>query len=147
MDIQKNFKELLELLRKNEVRYMVVGGYAVSFYDRPRYTKSIDIFYDNSPDNIQRLQQALLSFGLESVDIPAELFRKNGNIVVFGIEPNRVDLLNEIDGVDFNQAYKNAQFSVIDGNQVVFISKRDLICNKMSTGRIRDLADAEDLKQ
>ena len=108
MITQQHFEELLKLLEENQVEYVVVGGYAVAFYGYPRFTKDIDIFFKNSDLNVKRIKKALISFGFTEKDLPDDLFYEKGNIIQFGIEPLRVDIINEIDGVNIEDALKNS---------------------------------------
>ncbi|CAM2009986.1 nucleotidyltransferase domain-containing protein [Acanthopleuribacter pedis] len=97
MNIQHHFKELLALLEKNQVEYVVVGGYAVAYHGHPRFTKDIDIFYRRDDENLEKLKSSLVVFGFRLEDLDERLF-EFGNIVKIGVEPSRIDLLNEIDG-------------------------------------------------
>lgn len=145
MRTHQDFEELLGLLEQNHVRYLIVGGYAVAFHGYPRFTKNLDIFFENTSENISRLQKALLTFGFEGSDIPHDIFSVPGNILTFGIEPVRVDLLNRIDGVEFTIAYANRVKSRYGKYDVAFIGREELLLNKRSTNRLRDKADAEEL--
>ena len=104
MNIQPDFEKLLRLLECHKVKYMIVGGYAVAFHGFPRFTKDIDIYYSDSDEDITNLKKALLDFGFQHHQLPDELFKTKGNIITFGIEPIRIALLNEIDGVKFENA-------------------------------------------
>ncbi len=106
MNIQQDFEELLQLLEEHQVEYLIVGGYAVAFHGYPRFTKDIDIYYNSSSTNIQKLQKALSEFGFTSEELPTDLFQTKGNIITFGVEPVRVDIINDISGVAFNDAWK-----------------------------------------
>jgi hypothetical protein len=144
MNIQPDFQELLKLLEKHRVEYMIVGGYAVAFYGYPRFTKDLDVFYSLTSENISSLKKVLIEFGFKENSLSHDLFEKS-NIIKIGIEPVRVDFINEIDGVEFSSAKK----SVIKGKygdvEVTFIGKKDLIKNKKSTRRLQDKADVEKL--
>jgi hypothetical protein len=145
MNIQPDFEELLRLLEENEVEYLVVGGYAVAFHGFPRFTKDIDVFFKASEENIAALRRALREFGFPDEEIPAELFKEKGNIIAFGVEPSRVDMMNEIDGVDFDTAWMNRRRGAFGKVEVNFIGRLELIRNKKSTSRLQDKADAEKL--
>ncbi|MBN1130750.1 MAG: nucleotidyltransferase [Chitinispirillaceae bacterium] len=147
MKTQNHFEELLRLLEENHVEYVIVGGYAVAFHGFPRFTKDIDIFYQNSPDNISRIRRALKSFGFSEVDIPAELFFEPGNIIQFGVSPLRVDIINEIDGVDFFEARSGAVRGTFGSINVNFLGLSQLIKNKRATGRAQDALDADRLER
>ena len=101
MDPNKDFEELFELLSRNDVRYLLVGGYAYAIYANPRYTKDVDIFYDREPDNADRLLKTIHEFGFGSLDIKKEDFLKEGQVIQLGMPPYRIDLLNKIEGVDY----------------------------------------------
>jgi len=147
MNIQPDFEELLGLLEEHKIEYLIIGGYAVAFYGYPRFTKDIDIFYHISPANIQKLQKALLVFGFSFEELPEELFRSKGNIITFGVEPIRIDIINEIAGVTFDNAWIKRVRGKYGKVEVNFISKQDLIKNKTSTPRLQDKADAEKLSE
>jgi hypothetical protein len=143
MNTQKDFEELLRLFEENRVEYLIVGGYAVAFHGYPRFTKDIDLFCHNIPANIDRIRKALVSFGFTEEDLPTSLFAEKGNIIQFGISPLRVDIINEIDGVDFEEASKNAVRAHYGSVVVNFIGKKDLIINKKASGRSQDKIDAD----
>ena len=147
MNIQQDFKELLALLEKNNVSYMIVGGYAVAFHGYPRFTKDIDIFYDSAnQDNIDKVIETLIQFGFSKEDLEETLFTTKGNLVTFGVAPVRVDFINEIDGVDFDEAVRERVRGRYGDLEVFFISKKHLIQNKKATPRIKDKADIEELE-
>ena len=146
MNIQQDFEELLKLLEKNNVRYMIVGGYAIAFHGYPRFTKDIDIFFLNTKENIIKLRDALLAFGFTPESIPQKVFSEKGNIIQFGIVPVRVDLLNKIDGVSFEKAEKHIVRGRYGKTCVNFIGRVELIKNKKSSGRLQDKADAQNLE-
>ncbi len=104
MNIHPDFEELLRLLEEHGVEYMIVGGYAVAYHGHPRFTKDIDVFFQLSEDNVGRLRQALIAFGFREEDLPLEAFTTVGNVLTFGVVPTRVDLINEIDGVTYEEA-------------------------------------------
>ena len=145
MHIQQDFKELLALLEKHSVDYMIVGGYAVAFHGFPRFTKDIDIFYGSTKNNIEKLINALEEFGFPRTELKKELFTTKENIVTFGVVPVRVDFVNAIDGVDFTKAKVRRVRGRYGDVDVFFIGKDDLIKNKMSTPRSKDKVDAEEL--
>jgi hypothetical protein len=145
MNIQQDFEELFELLGRHKVDFMVVGGYAVAFHGFPRFTKDIDIFFRPSPDNVEKLRQALKDFGFTEEDLSPGLFDKPGNIVTFGVEPMRVDFVNRIDGVSYADAEAGRTEGRYGKARVFFIGKSDLLKNKTSTNRPQDKLDADNL--
>jgi hypothetical protein len=146
MNIQPDFEELLRLLEKHKVEYLIVGGYAVAFHGYPRFTKDIDIFFENSESNVTQIQKALLEFGFAEQELKKELFLTKGNIIAFGVEPVRVDLINKIDGLTYGDVKAKKVRGKYGAIEVYFIGKQDLIVNKSSTTRLKDKADAEELK-
>jgi hypothetical protein len=147
MKIQKHFKEFLTLLEKNRAEYMIVGGYAMAYHGFPRFTKDIDIFYKNSKDNIQKVRKTLISFGFNENELQEELFSEPGNIIQFGVVPLRVDILNEIDGVKFDEAAADMIRGKYGDVLVSFIGKAELLKNKKASGRDQDLIDAKNLER
>ncbi|MEW6355556.1 MAG: nucleotidyltransferase [Planctomycetota bacterium] len=146
MTTQPDFEELLRLFEENKVRYMIIGGYAVAYHGYPRFTKDIDIFFANSPDNVKRVRAALLAFGFSESEAPESLLAEMGNIIRFGVPPVQVDLVNQIDGVTFEETERNAVRGRYGRVQVSFIGKTDLIRNKRASGRPRDQVDADALE-
>lgn len=145
MTTHADFEELLKLLEDHQVDYMIVGGYAVAWHGYPRFTKDLDIFYRRTKGNVHRLKKALVGFGFSEADLPDKSFEESGNMVTFGVEPSRVDLLNTIDGVEYDDAKENIQRGRYGDIEVNFIGVRDLLKNKESTRRTRDKADIEEL--
>ena len=141
-----HYKELLQLLNEFEVEYLIVGGFAVMKYGEPRYTKDLDVWVHNSPHNSARLVGALKKFGapLEHDRITAETFTEKQLVYQIGIAPVRVDILTEITGVQFHDAWKRRVASTYFGVPVHFISWDDLVANKQALGRSSDLKDLKE---
>jgi len=147
MKPHSDFEEFLKLLEDHNVEYLIVGGYAVAFYGYPRFTKDLDIFYLNDSDNIEKLKKVLILFGFDESVITREALSQNGNIITFGLEPLRVDLMNEIDGVDYERAKHHSQRGTYGETDVTFIGKDALLLNKKATPRIRDKGDVDELEK
>lgn len=146
MNIQQDFKDLLKLLEDNLVRYLIVGGYAVAFHGFPRLTKDIDFFFENSEENVKKICDCLVEFGFSQSELSVEAFLTSGNIISFGVEPVRVDFINEISGVFFSDAWDNRVRGKYGDIAVNFIGRIELIKNKKSTNRPKDKLDAEELQ-
>lgn len=146
MVLSKDFKEFIELLNKNDVRYLVVGGYAVAFHGHPRYTKDLDVWIDLSPANADKLLKALSEFGFGSLNLTPDDFLEADQIIQLGYPPNRIDILTSCTGLDFGDCYRAKVDFEMDGVRVQFIDIESLKKNKRSTGRTQDLADAENLR-
>jgi hypothetical protein len=147
MNIHPDFEELLRLLEEHSVDYMIVGGYAVAYHGYPRFTKDIDVFFHSTDENAGRLRKALIAFGFREQDLPFEAFTTTGNVLTFGVVPTRVDLINDIDGVTYEEAKPNVVRGTYGGVDVTFIGFGDLIRNKKATPRTRDKGDVEQLTQ
>lgn len=141
-----DFLELLNTLAKHGVKYLVVGGYAVMKYAEPRFTKDLDLFIAADPDNAQRIFDALSEFGAPLTGLSATDFEKEGFFYQMGRPPLRVDVLMSIDGLVFEDAWQRREVATVAGNEILFISKADLIQSKRSAGRTQDLLDIEHLE-
>lgn len=123
----------------------MVGGYAVAFHGRPRFTKDIDVFVEPSLENAERLLAALADFGFGSLGLETADFSPPGQIVQLGVAPNRIDLMTTIDGVTFEEAWLHREPGRFGTETVDYLSLADLIRNKKTSGRPRDLLDVTDL--
>ncbi len=141
----KDFEELFACLRHQNVKAVVVGGYAVAFHGQPRFTKDIDVFVEPSPENAGRLLAALADFGFGGLGLTAADFSTPGKIVQLGVAPNRVDLLTTIDGVTFDEAWRGRVSGHYGSEAVDYIGLGDLIRNKRASGRPQDLLDLDGL--
>ena len=145
MEIQKDFKELLELLNKHNVAFMIVGGYALAFHGSPRYTGDIDIYVRPTRDNAARIIDSLKDFGFGSLGLTAEDFSTPNKVTQLGVPPVRIDIITSISGVTWDEAVSNQCQGVYGDTPVIFIGKKEFISNKEATGRKKDLADIEAL--
>lgn len=147
MELSKDFKEFIELLNVNKVKYLVVGGYAVGYHGHPRYTKDIDLWILMKRSNAENVINAVKEFGFESLGLTEDDFLDTENIIQLGFPPNRIDILTDIAGVDFETCFNNKVVVKFEDTEINFISLIDLITNKEAAGRLQDLADAEKLKK
>jgi hypothetical protein len=141
----RNFKELLLVLNDCLVEYLIVGGYAVMRYSEPRFTKDLDIWVGNSPENSRRVFSALARFGapLRHDGVSEETFSVDQTVYQMGVPPVRVDVLTSISGCVFQDAWGRRVPGVMYGAPVHFISLPDLIANKRAAGRTSDLEHLE----
>jgi hypothetical protein len=146
MMLSQDFKEFIELLNDNNVRYLVVGGYAVAFHGHPRYTKDLDVWIELSPSNSKKVLNALDAFGFGSLGLKTEDFLERDQIIQLGYPPNRIDILTTLKDLTFEDCYKAKVEFEIEGIRVPFIDIENLKKNKRATGRPQDLADAENLE-
>lgn len=147
MTLEKDFEDFVALLNKHQVNYMIVGGYALAFHGKPRHTGDLDIWIDISEDNAEKMTAVIADFGMKSLGITSDDFLQKGIITQIGHPPLRIDILNEIDGVYFQDAYINKLIIDIDGLIINYIGLDDLIKNKQSSGRSQDLTDVKTLKK
>jgi predicted nucleotidyltransferase len=142
----QDFREFIELLIKHNAEYLIVGGYAVGVHGHPRYTGDLDIWLNPSPGNAELILKCVNEFGFSSYGLTQSDFSKQGNVIQLGYPPLRIDLLTEIDGVTFDECYKNRKEVTIDDLHVNFIGYQDLLKNKRESGRPRDIDDIDNLK-
>jgi hypothetical protein len=146
----KDFKDRLSAFHAHGVKYLIVGGYAVSFHSQPRATKDLDLFVRADPTNARAVYAALVAFGAPIADVSVDDLADKHQFIRFGREPVAVDIMPGIDGVDFDAAWEQRVEGVIDtetGLTGFFISKDDLIASKLAAGRLRDLADVEEIRE
>ena len=145
MEIQSDFRELLELLNAYKVEYIIVGGYALAFHGAPRYTGDIDILVKPAPENAHRISKALEDFGFGSIGLTVKDFKNQDNVIQLGVPPVRVDIMTSITGV----IWKNALSGSVEGKysdiSVKFLGLDEFVLNKRAVGRKKDLSDLEAL--
>ena len=145
MEVQPDFRDLLELFNKHQVEFLLVGGYALAFHGAPRYTGDMDIFVHISSQNATRIMAALKDFGFESVGLTADDFQKDNMVVQLGVPPVRVDIVMSLTGISWEEAYSNRVQGKYGDVSVFYIGRDQFISNKRATGRRKDLADLEAL--
>ena len=145
MDLNRDYQELLQSFASHNVRFLIVGGYALAAHGHPRYTKDLDIWVWTDPSNAERIVKSLEGFGFDGLGLTALDFQEPDVVVQLGREPLRVDILTFATGLDFVTAYENRIMVSIGNLEVPFVSIGDLRTNKLATGRLRDIADAADL--
>ncbi len=144
--LNNDYKEMLLCLSEENVKFLLVGAYAVAAYGYPRATKDIDIFVRAAPENASNLMKALARFGAPLSEVSAADFSVEGIVFQIGNNPRRIDILTRISGVDFQQAYERRTIVSLEGMDIPIISLEDLITNKRAAGRTQDLADVERLE-
>lgn len=143
----KDFREFIELLNENNVKYLIVGGYAVGFHGYPRYTKDLDIWLLVSDDNAEKIINTLKQFGFGGGGIHKEDFLKTDEFVQLGYPPNRIDLVTSCDGVVFEECFTSKVTIEYQGLKMNFIDLDNLKKNKKASGRPQDLADLDNLSE
>jgi hypothetical protein len=145
--LNEDYKDMLQTLLGNEVKFLIVGAYALAAYGYPRATGDFDIWIEASAENSKKILSSLTSFGAPTSGLTGKTFMEKGIVFQIGIAPRRIDLITHIDGVDFSDAYPSRKTIVIEGLNLPFISKENLIQNKKSTGRDKDLVDVKHLEE
>lgn len=147
MDIELplDFKEFLKLLKEKGVRYLLIGGYAVGYHGYPRATNAMDVWIAIHPDNARRMVAVLQEFGFNLPELTPDLFLNENKITRMGIPPMRLEIATGISGVEFEECYASRIVDTIDGVEVNIINLHHLKINKKAAGRLKDLADPENL--
>ena len=146
MELLPDWNEFIECLKANEVDFMVVGAFAMGYHSLPRTTGDIDFWVRPTEENSRRVWQAIQDFGLGSIGFgPLDI--AEGNMLMMGVPPGRIDLLPVISGVDFDAAWNRRVSGRLGGSDVFFLSEEDLLTNKIASGRTKDLADVERLQR
>ncbi len=144
--LNEDYKDMLRALCDENVRFMLVGAYALAAHGYPRATMDIDIWVMPSPENADAVTRALRRFGAPLDNLTKEDLLKDGTIFQIGVVPRRIDIITAASGLRFEPTYQNSISVNIEGIEVRIPSIEDLILNKNATGRTKDLADAEALK-
>ena len=144
--LNSHYKDILSILSEKEVKFLLVGAYAMAAHGYPRSTMDIDLLVKPEPENALLVLQALEDFGAPVEGLSREDLQKEGLIFQIGVAPCRIDILTSIDGVQFTDAYTHSEVVDIEGIPIHVLSIPDLITNKRSTGRTKDLADAQMLE-
>ncbi|MFW6367105.1 MAG: DUF6036 family nucleotidyltransferase [bacterium] len=146
MRLEKDFAELLELFNKHNVKYCIVGAFALAFHAHPRYTKDMDLLVQPTAKNGERIVTALRDFGFGSLRLTPEDFTEPEQVIQLGYPPLRIDLLTSLSGVDFPEVWAHRVSARYGSINVNFISSNDLIKAKSTTGRPQDEVDVQHLR-
>lgn len=143
-----DFKEFLRLLKEHDVRYLLIGAYAVNYHGYIRATGDMDIWIAIGPDNANKIVTVLKEFGFENdPEIRPELFLQERKIIRMGVPPMRLEISTSISGVDFDECFRNRIIDQLDGVEVNLIDLENLKKNKQASGRPKDLTDLKKLQQ
>lgn len=145
--MNSDFVELLSLFNKYQVRYLLVGGYAVMYHSEPRFTKDIDFFIASTVEDIARLSNALEEFGIPLSDSKKEQLQIPNKMIVLGIPPNRIDLLNKLGTVEFETAWEKRILKESEDTSIWVIDIDSLIEAKRCSNRPQDRLDIEKLEK
>ena len=147
MPLHPDFRDLLAVFAAHNVEYLIVGGYAVGFHARPRFTKDIDVWVGHSPENLKRVRAALEEFGAPAAMLEQLESALDEDVLWMGVPPVRIDVVKGVPGGDFSGCFTRRVRPSWDGVFVSVISKDDLIAIKQASGRPQDLLDVEALSE
>jgi len=145
MLLPQDFKEFLKLLNDNNIRYLLIGGYAVGYHGYPRSTNDMDIWITIDPETAKQMVLVLKEFGFDTPELSEKIFLQENSIVRMGIAPMRIEIITTISGVDFEECFQQRVVDEIDGIEVNIIGLKQLKINKQASGRHKDLDDLENL--
>jgi predicted nucleotidyltransferase len=145
IELHPDFKDFLRLLTSYNVRYLLVGGYAVGYHGYPRATGDMDIWIEMSESNSINIVSAFRDFGMPDETISKDLFLEKNKVIRIGVPPVRLEVITSASGVDFNECYSDREVVEIDGIPINLISLQDLKKNKRAAGRHKDMEDMEHL--
>ena len=147
INLERDFLDFIALCNKHAVKYLVIGGYAVSVHGYPRSTKDMDVCIEMSVENAEKMIAVIKDFGFESVELSESDFLSKNFITQLGYEPLRIDILNDLDGVAFAEAWGNKKVVIISEVEINFIGYNELLKVKEKAGRPQDIADISMLKK
>ncbi len=145
--MNRDFAEMLDALSAARADFLIVGAHALAAHGRPRATGDLDIWVRPTPENAERVWEALVSFGAPLGEIQQEDISADGVVFQIGIAPSRIDLLTSLTGLSFDEAWLRRDTFEVEGRKLPFLSRADLIRNKKALGRPRDLADVDELER
>jgi hypothetical protein len=141
-----DFIDLLRAFNAADVRFLVVGAYALALHGRPRATGDLDLWIDATPDNAARLMEALAAFGAPLAGVSVADFAREGIVYQIGVPPGRIDILTKLTGLTFADAWSGRLKRPFGDVEVDFIGRDAFLRNKRATGRPKDLGDIEGLE-
>jgi len=143
--MNQDFVDLLQSFIDHDVRFMVVGAYALAVHGRPRATGDLDVWVEPSPGNAARVMEALAAFGAPMGDVSEADFAAPGVVYQMGVPPGRIDILTALTGISFAEAWPQRVLQPLGAMRVPVIGREAFVRNKRATGRAKDLGDIEDL--
>jgi len=144
--MNEDFVDLLRAFVAHDVRFLIVGAYALALHGRPRATGDLDVWVDASPQNAARIVRALASFGAPMDQVSEADFSSPGVVLQLGVAPGRIDILTALTGLTFDEAWVGRVPEALGGVTVQFIGREAFIRNKRATGRAKDLGDIEGME-
>lgn len=147
MEVCPDYEDLFKTLNSHKIKFLVVGGQAVIFYTEPRYTKDVDVWVIPEMNKAEVVYAALKEFGVPLKGISVEDFNNKNLIIQVGVAPVRIDIMLNVEGVNFDKAWKNRKRVLYGRTPINLIGKNDLIKVKKKAARPQDLLDVDNLKK
>ena len=143
--MHQDFLDLLRAFVDRNVRFLIVGAYALAVHGRPRATGDLDVWVDPTPENAPNVMAALEQFGAPTAQVRTADFSRPGIVFQMGLPPVRIDVLTELSGLTFSEAWSTRTRAAFGPVTADVIGRDAFIKNKRATGRARDLGDIEAL--
>jgi hypothetical protein len=143
--MNQDFLDLLRAFVAHDVRFLIVGAYALAVHGRPRATGDLDVWVDATPNNAARVYEALRRFGAPLDDVSERDFSVPGIVYQIGLPPGRIDVLTQLSGLVFDDAWPTRLRGSFGEIETDFIGREAFIRNKLATGRAKDRVDVESL--
>jgi len=144
--MNQDFVDLLRAFVAHDVRFLIVGAYALALHSRPRATGDLDVWVEATPENAPRVLRALAAFGAPMAGIVEDDFCRPGVVYQLGVAPGRIDILTDLTGLAFEEAWRGRVRERLGEVEVDFIGREAFIKNKRATGRAKDLGDIEGME-
>jgi hypothetical protein len=144
--VYPDFKELLLAFNEHDVEYLIVGAHALAAHGHVRATKDLDLWVRPDESNAQKVLRALSDFGAPLSSLTAGDLSRKETIFQIGLPPLRIDIITNIDGVEFEDAWPDRLETSFGGVPAFVISRQHLITNKKTAARLQDLADVQELE-
>jgi len=144
--LNEDYKDILQCLAAENVKFLLVGAFALAAHGYPRATMAIDVWVMPSPDNAEAVLKALRRFGSPLHQLTVDDLKRDDTIFQIGVAPRRIDLITGASGLRFEDAFAHSTEIDIEGIKIRIPTVDDLIINKRASGRTKDLADVEALE-
>ncbi len=147
MEVPNDYRDLLELFNAHSVEYLVVGAYALAFHGAPRFTRDMDLLVRPTTGNAERVLAALAEFGFPDSGLAIADFDRPDQVIQLGYEPVRIDMITSVSGVSWEEAWNGRAAGECGGVPVQYLGREQYIANKRAAGRLKDLADVEEIEK
>lgn len=147
MEVHSDYRDLLELFNAHSVEYLVVGAYALAFHGAPRFTRDMDLLVRPTKENAERVVTAIVEFGFSDSGLTTADFDRPDQVIQLGYDPVRIDMMTSLSGVSWEEAWDGRAAGECGGVPVQYLGREQYIGNKRAAGRLKDLADVEEIEK